>query len=206
MQRGVKNSPPRFTLWAGPRNAQASPRFLLALAALFLIPALLIAQGPAWWGPMNVIDPNATANDYAAINQGQLKNMAVQAYTYLQTNLPAATWTTHKASPSPTSSIPSKPTPPAPITTKPSTSANSKPSPRPSTTSSTPSATQTPPLPPPIHGATPPIPPTTTPWPTSARPKTSSPLILTSLKQHQAMFVFGIRMDKSVLAGILQSE
>lgn len=75
-------------------SAQASPRVLLVLLALFLIPLLLGAAAPQWWTDLQVIDPGATANDYAAINQGQLKNLAVKAYAHLraQTNLPPNTW------------------------------------------------------------------------------------------------------------------
>ncbi len=75
------------------RTAQTSPRFLLTLLALILLPAFLIASAPQWWTDLGVLDSSASANDYAAINQGQLKNLATKAYWHLQTNLPANTWT-----------------------------------------------------------------------------------------------------------------
>lgn len=51
-----------------------------ALAALVVIPALLWADAPAWWAERGVLTPGATPDDYAAVNQGQVKNIAKQAY------------------------------------------------------------------------------------------------------------------------------
>jgi len=68
------------------RRAQASPRVLLSLLLLVLVPLIAIAgTPPSWWTSPDVI--NGTANDYAAINQGQLKNLATKAYQHLQANL-----------------------------------------------------------------------------------------------------------------------
>jgi hypothetical protein len=50
------------------------------LAALVLIPVLLWADAPAWWAERGVLKPGATPDDYAAVNQGQVKNIAKQAY------------------------------------------------------------------------------------------------------------------------------
>ena len=52
-------------------------RLLLSLG-LVCIPLVLLAQiqSPEWWQDRGVQDGNAPANDYAAVNQGQLKNMA----------------------------------------------------------------------------------------------------------------------------------
>ena len=74
-------------------RAQASPRVLLALLLLVLVPLIAIAgTPPSWWTSPDVI--NGSANDYAAINQGQLKNLATKAYIHLQANLPSSVWTT----------------------------------------------------------------------------------------------------------------
>lgn len=41
---------------------------------------------PAWWDERDVLDPNATAtNDYAAVNQGQVKHIAHMAWNELNT-------------------------------------------------------------------------------------------------------------------------
>ncbi|PAW79530.1 MAG: hypothetical protein B9S32_03055 [Verrucomicrobia bacterium Tous-C9LFEB] len=75
------------------RSAQASPRVLLALLLLVLVPLIGIAgTPPSWWTSPDVI--NGSANDYAAINQGQLKNLVTKAYIHLQANLPTSVWTT----------------------------------------------------------------------------------------------------------------
>lgn len=45
---------------------------------------------PGWWQTKHVIKAApATANDYAAANQGQLKNMVISAYEHLLENIPA---------------------------------------------------------------------------------------------------------------------
>ena len=45
---------------------------------------------PQWWHDRSVINTNAgvTNNDYAAVNAGQLKWIATNAYDELETNLP----------------------------------------------------------------------------------------------------------------------
>ncbi len=54
----------------------------LALAAWVIIPALLWADAPAWWAERAVLKtaPGTTPDDYAAVNQGQVRNIAKQAY------------------------------------------------------------------------------------------------------------------------------
>jgi hypothetical protein len=42
--------------------------------------AFLFAQGPAWWITRGVLDQNLAPQDYAPINQGQLKWLATGAY------------------------------------------------------------------------------------------------------------------------------
>ncbi len=61
---------------------------VLALFAL----SLRAAQYPGWWFEWGVVDADVT-NDYAAVNQGQLKNIAWQAYEEMQTNLPGGAGT-----------------------------------------------------------------------------------------------------------------
>jgi len=66
----------------------ASLRLLAALAVFCALPFVILAQspapGPGWWTTYNVVIPSGTANDYGAVNQGQLKNFAVGAYQELQ--------------------------------------------------------------------------------------------------------------------------
>ena len=77
-------------------TAQASPRALLALLLLVFVPLIAIAATPpSWWTSPDVI--NGAANDYAAINQGQLKNLATKAYYHLQTNVPPNVWSSQSA-------------------------------------------------------------------------------------------------------------
>ena len=60
--------------------------FSLQLSA-FLLP-LFAASGPSWWVTQNVISSNATADDFAVVNQGQLKHIATQAAAELNSHLP----------------------------------------------------------------------------------------------------------------------
>lgn len=45
-------------------------------------------NGPSWWISRSVLLTNAPANDYAPVNQGQLKWVATQAAVELDANLP----------------------------------------------------------------------------------------------------------------------
>ena len=63
-------------------------RLLLAGAISFGFPVMLFGDsGPAWWsdpslttsGTAAVIEPDGTPMDYAAVNAGQVKNIAVAA-------------------------------------------------------------------------------------------------------------------------------
>jgi len=69
-------------------------RVLLVTLIYLAIPVLLFGgTGPSWWynpalttsGTVPVI--SGTANDYAAANQGQVKNIAVAAVTELDADL-----------------------------------------------------------------------------------------------------------------------
>ena len=49
---------------------------------------LLLYAAPAWWSQRNVLVQNALADDYAAVNQGQLKNIAQAAVAEMDAKLP----------------------------------------------------------------------------------------------------------------------
>lgn len=61
---------------------------LLMLAACGVLPLWLWADAPAWWAEHGVLNPNANPDDYAAVNQGQLKHIAKQAYEEFKSTLP----------------------------------------------------------------------------------------------------------------------
>ena len=48
---------------------------------------------PSWWISRGMVDTNATPNDYAGINLGQLKWFATNAYDELEANLPGGAGT-----------------------------------------------------------------------------------------------------------------
>ncbi len=51
---------------------------IIAVLVLLLVPLVLLAQAPQWWTERSVTNGNS-ANDYAAVNQGQVKNIATKA-------------------------------------------------------------------------------------------------------------------------------
>jgi uncharacterized protein (TIGR03790 family) len=75
------------------RSGLASVRLVVACAICIAIPVLLLgASGPAWWyNPTLTFSGtpiiSGTANDYAAVNQGQVKNFAVTAINELNAGL-----------------------------------------------------------------------------------------------------------------------
>jgi RHS repeat-associated protein len=96
--------------------ARISIRAVATLVACWMIPMLLLATAPvpvnkpasypAWWferevirrTDTNVSTPNWTndyplPNDYAALNQGQLKAVAKKAYDEMRLRLPSSAWT-----------------------------------------------------------------------------------------------------------------
>jgi len=75
------------TGWLKNRRGSVRAGLGLALAALVFVPALLWANAPAWWADRGVLKPGATADDYAAVNQGQVKNIAKQAYEEMKAKL-----------------------------------------------------------------------------------------------------------------------
>lgn len=68
-----------------PRRLRARTWIALALSAGALA---AFATGPSWWQSRGVIDLNQTMNDFAAVNIGQLKNMAAKARDEMDANLP----------------------------------------------------------------------------------------------------------------------
>ena len=64
-----------------------SPALLLALVLVALLPRSLHAQAPGWWQQRGVLT-GAASDDYAAINQGQLKNIIRAAVYELNAKLP----------------------------------------------------------------------------------------------------------------------
>jgi len=63
-------------------------RLALTLAIAALVPLLAYAAAPGWWSHQGVLVQNGTADDYALVNQGQLKNIARAAVTEMDAGLP----------------------------------------------------------------------------------------------------------------------
>src|SRR5688572_2710897 len=69
------------------RSAVSAWRLTLALTIAALVPILLYAGIPSWWLERGVLLENATADDYAPVNQGQLKNIAKAAVAEMDAKL-----------------------------------------------------------------------------------------------------------------------
>ena len=71
-------------------SAVGSLRLLVGLGLLVavLLPIILQAAAPGWWTSSGVLTPGAQANDFAAVNQGQVKMIATQAAAELDAYLP----------------------------------------------------------------------------------------------------------------------
>lgn len=67
--------------------------FIGSITALLLASSLL-AQIPTWWQSRGVTTPNPVPDDHAAINQGQLKNLARATFDEMQATLPGGAGTT----------------------------------------------------------------------------------------------------------------
>ena len=52
---------------------------MLVVAGIVAMPAVAAQKGPEWWRARGVLSANATLDDFAAVNQGQLKHIATQA-------------------------------------------------------------------------------------------------------------------------------
>ena len=70
------------------RHGIFSARAAFAMAAAVFIPILVYADAPAWWAQRNVLVQEGTADDYAPVNQGQLKNIAKAAVAEMDAKLP----------------------------------------------------------------------------------------------------------------------
>ena len=70
------------------RDGLTPPRVLVALCLCAVLPLLAYAAVPAWWSGRGVTIAGATPDDYAPVNQGQLKNIAVTAIAELDAKLP----------------------------------------------------------------------------------------------------------------------
>lgn len=70
------------------KSGIVSLRLLTGIVGVCVLPILLFAAGPQWWTDRGVINPGAQPNDYAAVNQGQLKNMAEAAVAEFNAYLP----------------------------------------------------------------------------------------------------------------------
>jgi hypothetical protein len=81
----------RFTsLFHGTAKRNRWPWVALVLAACSVA---LFADAPSWWSARSVIDVTQTTNDYAAVNAGQLKNIATKARDEMEANLPGGSST-----------------------------------------------------------------------------------------------------------------
>lgn len=69
------------------RNALSALRTIFTLAAVALLPLLLYGSAPSWWSPPSVLSETAAADDYAPVNQGQLKNIAKAAAAEMDAKL-----------------------------------------------------------------------------------------------------------------------
>jgi len=74
------------------KKGRVSLRLLLGIAILGMLPMFLWAQAPGWWAARGVQNTNP-ANDYGAVNQGQVKNIATAAVADLDAHLPGGAGT-----------------------------------------------------------------------------------------------------------------
>lgn len=65
------------------------------LLLMVILPVgVAVAVQPAWWADQSVLDSGGTVNDYAAVNLGQVKNIAHKAYLELEATAPGGAGTT----------------------------------------------------------------------------------------------------------------
>ena len=69
-------------------------RSLLIFAVTFGLAFLLSAAPPVWWQQRGVFVPSSSADDYAVVNQGQLKHLATAAYDEFNAQLPGGAGST----------------------------------------------------------------------------------------------------------------
>jgi hypothetical protein len=79
--------------------ASRATRPLTAVAALLLLARPAAAAEPSWWNARGVVSRDGTrvTNDYAALNAGQLKWLATNAFDELEANLPGGAGTSVRA-------------------------------------------------------------------------------------------------------------
>jgi hypothetical protein len=75
------------------RGHGSSPRLAVGIALFLLVSLVSFGDPPAWWSnPQRpVLKSGAQPNDYAAANQGQVKNIAVAAIEEFRLHLPGGT-------------------------------------------------------------------------------------------------------------------
>jgi alpha-tubulin suppressor-like RCC1 family protein len=70
------------------RRAHSRSRVAATLLAIAILPFLLHAAAPGWWSQRGVIVENVTPDDFAPVNQGQVKNIARAAAAEMDARLP----------------------------------------------------------------------------------------------------------------------
>src|SRR6266576_3613912 len=70
------------------KSGLVSPRVMAGILGLAILPLVGFAAAPSWWSARGILKPGAQPNDYAPINQGQLKNIAKAAAAELDAQLP----------------------------------------------------------------------------------------------------------------------
>src|SRR5688572_25824326 len=68
-------------------SAVSARRIIFALVLVAPVPMLLYGSAPSWWSQRGVLVQEATADDYAPANQGQLKNIAKAAIAEMDAKL-----------------------------------------------------------------------------------------------------------------------
>lgn len=69
------------------RSALSVRRLTLALVMVALVPLLLYGSAPSWWSQRGVLVEDELPDDYAPVNQGQLKNIAKAAVAEMDARL-----------------------------------------------------------------------------------------------------------------------
>jgi hypothetical protein len=69
------------------RSAVLALRLALTLTVIALVPLLLYGSAPSWWTQRGVLVQNGNSDNYAPLNQGQLKNIATAAVAELDARL-----------------------------------------------------------------------------------------------------------------------
>src|SRR5260221_9109328 len=89
-----RNSAEHFRRAEQPSRAHHPWRLAALLAwlgAAVVLVGRLASAGPAWWTDRGVLNTTVAASDYSLINQGQLKQLATQAYYEMEARLAGGT-------------------------------------------------------------------------------------------------------------------